>query len=70
METKYEEPTTYQRIKRKAKKVAVIAAVLYSIVGSELYADKTGHPSADLTAGISQPTKLEKAILEFFEVKN
>ena len=70
MEIKYQEPTRYQKVKENVKKVVIIAAILYSVGGSALYADKTGHQSADLTTGISQPTKLEKFILEYFEFKN
>ena len=39
--------------------------LIYVIGGSSHNSDKTGHVSADLATGRSQPTKLEKALINW-----
>ena len=56
-----------QRIYENAKGCLTTAAFLY-VIGTSSYMTArplTGHPSADIATGISQPTKLDKAIVKF-----
>ena len=62
----YEGPN---KIRRAFNELAEIALILYAVGGSYInLATMTGHPSADIATGRSQPTTLERAIID--SVKN
>lgn len=74
MENNYKRPTRYERLKENFKGFAKIGLLLYVVSGCNyINATKTGHQSADLATGRSQPTKLEKTLINFvaetFEVE-
>ena len=62
MENKYADYASWKSTLKALGKVALAA---YVIGGSVYNSDKTGHPSADLATGRSQPTKLEKTLINF-----
>jgi len=66
MESKY---NIAKRAYEITKGVAGAALVVYVIGGSAVNATKTGHPSADIATGISQPTALERMLMDLPKVE-
>ena len=53
------------KIRKAINDIAVTALVIYAIGGSYLnLATKTGHPSADIATGRSQPTAIEQILID------
>lgn len=57
----------YERTKQSVKDLAVTGLIIYALVGNSYnLINKTGHQSADLATGRSNPTALECFVIESF----
>ena len=63
MKFRYEGPN---KIRKKLNRIAEAILITYAVLGNFYnLATKTGHPSADIATGRSQPTQLEKMFSEY-----
>jgi hypothetical protein len=52
------------KLREAFNRIAATVLTLYAVGGSSVYVStKTGHPSADIATGRSQPTALEQIIM-------
>lgn len=52
------------KLRRNLNRIAAAGLILYAGGGSSNNSIKTGHPSADIATGRSQPTELEKMLIK------
>lgn len=60
--------TKYDGLKQGMRKWAKVALAVYAISGSAANSINTGHPSADNYMGITQPSQLEKVLLNSLDI--